>query len=549
MTKQTRASLKLYILLVIMAVAMAFSLGYVTLFVQGSQNASSSDIARIKGLKEDFLHVHGPMYIINFNSLYFNRKHFQLLDPLFIISTESAHPGIEYSTDRDCFRNLPELLSRTDFHKVWIWEEFRCGKRFRLPRDFFSQAPFIHPSGKSYALLAFESGRKNYASRDWVISNLAYFHVLEFNRLYEKIGELPGHWSILRGLSFDNLISLASGQDHILTRDFFFSRVQYPDFYFIFEYRIFSRSALEAFLRDSPYYLHNYAPGQRCFYRDGGLCWDYNTRHLFSIINRGSFLFLVGITLIIILLIRLIWVKLKSQRLEDERRRLALQVLTHEFRTPISSMLLMMERAFKHIDELEDEMQEIILSLSSDVHRLQRLTETSRNYLRVQQKGKGLVSLSYEKVDDLNHFFEEMLYSFREKYGEDKIFFTPLPEGASFELDTYWVSICFKNLINNAIDHGAFPLKITLSIPTSDLLIVEVEDAGECLFHSLAEMEKEFVKGNKSEGTGLGLNIVKKVMTEMGGELKFRANPTCFSLYIKWAKDMNGGKNVKDSFS
>ena len=45
---------------------------------------------------------------------------------------------------------------------------------------------------------------------------------------------------------------------------------------------------------------------------------------------------------------------------------------------------------------------------------------------------------------------------------------------------------------------------------------------------------QEFVKGEKSSGTGLGLNIVRKVLYDMGGELKFSKNPTKFELSIPW---------------
>lgn len=538
---RVRNSLNLYITLIVTAVAMAFSLGYFTLFIQGSNSATQDDVLRINQIKLEFLKEQNPITSINFNSIYYSRSHFQLLDPIYIMPqggapTTGRHD--QYSSNRDCFENLTELLNRSNFQKVWIWEEFRCGKRFQLPRNFFQQAPFIHPSGKSYALLAFESKRKNFDSREWVIANLPFFHVTEFNRITSQVGSLDGFWGILEKLSYEDLSALATGQDTILTRDYLFSRVQYPDFYFIFEYRVFSRQDLENFLKGTRYYLHEYEIGESCFYRDGQLCWDYNAKHFLSIVNRGSLVFLIGFLIIIILLIRLIIVKLKNQRVEDERRRLALQVLTHEFRTPIASMLLMMERLFKRIDDFDDEMQEAILHLSADVYRLQRLTETSRNYLRVQ-KGKGLVSFNFEKLDSLNTFIEDQIYVHTEKYGEDKVQFTPLEEDGEFVLDPYWLGICFKNILNNAVDHGDFPIRIYMDYNPDTSLTITVEDRGECNFTDLNEMTEEFIKGTKSEGTGLGLNIVKKVMEDMGGSLSFQPNPTRFSLTVKKPRQKN----------
>jgi signal transduction histidine kinase len=41
------------------------------------------------------------------------------------------------------------------------------------------------------------------------------------------------------------------------------------------------------------------------------------------------------------------------------------------------------------------------------------------------------------------------------------------------------------------------------------------------------------VKGTSSSGTGLGLNIVDKVMREMNGALKFDIRPTRFTLVLR----------------
>jgi len=60
-----------------------------------------------------------------------------------------------------------------------------------------------------------------------------------------------------------------------------------------------------------------------------------------------------------------------------------------------------------------------------------------------------------------------------------------------------------------------------------------VLDHGECTFEELGDMTKEFVKGTASSGSGLGLNIVRSIIEEMGGKLNFQAKPnTVFILEI-----------------
>ena len=51
--------------------------------------------------------------------------------------------------------------------------------------------------------------------------------------------------------------------------------------------------------------------------------------------------------------------------------------------------------------------------------------------------------------------------------------------------------------------------------------------------HYIKEINREFVKGNKSSGTGLGLNIVKKVVKEMQGQMLFVSDPTSFTISFK----------------
>ena len=65
--------------------------------------------------------------------------------------------------------------------------------------------------------------------------------------------------------------------------------------------------------------------------------------------------------------------------------------------------------------------------------------------------------------------------------------------------DTYWVGICVKNLVENALVHGMKPINVTLRWD-EDELFVEVGDQGECDFPDLEVITQEFVKGNKSLG-------------------------------------------------
>lgn len=519
---------------------MAFTTGYIALFIQGSYRATSSDVIEINRIKSDFQKKVDPVLFINFNSLYFSDDQFRLLDPSINI-TQTAYTQRNlhrFETKTNCEEPFGKFLNRDNFEKVWIWEEFRCGRRKTLPRSFFLEAPFLHPSGKSFAYLAFKLGKNNYDDRAWVMAHLPFFHVKELEDIRNRFGPLNGIFEILQSVGKDALSGLLKGKGTILTNDYLFARLNYPKIFNILEYRIYTRSSLNRFLKDSPFILQTFQAGKPCFYRDGPLCWDYNVKHIFQLANTSTLSLFFGLIVIILVVVRLLLVKIKAQRLEDEKRRLALRVLTHEFRTPITSLTLLLEKMGKKYDQFDEEMEEVYLRLSSEVHRLRRLTETSRNYLKAEQNDK-LLNLNCEEVPSINEFLHGVIEPFEEAHPGELVF-EPLANDKAFKADTYWLGICMKNILENAFTHGKAPVRVILKEEKNSILF-EVIDDGKCEFESLGIMTQEFIKGNKSSGTGLGMNIVKKVCREMGIELSLKLNPTTFSLKIP----LNGLKKAR----
>ena len=108
----------------------------------------------------------------------------------------------------------------------------------------------------------------------------------------------------------------------------------------------------------------------------------------------------------------------------------------------------------------------------------------------------------------------------------------------SIHTDIHWISICVRNLIENALSHGIPPICLKLSKIGNNSLQIDISDQGICKFKNLSEMTAAFAKGNKSKGTGLGLNIVSLVIKEIGGKLSFKNNPTTF-YYIDKGYKMN----------
>lgn len=514
--------MKLYFSLILTAVIMAFATGYFALFMKGSYTATPLDAIRIAELRSQFIRLHAPEKKLNLGSIYYLKEQTQLLDPVYTFTRDEN----KFSQKEDCFGSFTKQIHPLVSDKVWVWEEYRCGLRNFLPTYFFLQFPFIHPSGHSYAYLAFASKKFPFNSKSWVNNHLPLFHALELGEIKNFLGGLKGPFHFLEQMDKLSLKGVSDRQPAILTKNHLLLKAVHQVKADHLEYYIFPKWQIDRFLNDSPYYIKNYRRGKSCFHREGHICWDYNVRHLFKMANTSTLVIFFGLIFLIVLLVYLILSRIRLQRQEDQSRRLALQVLTHEFRTPVANLLLLVEKLHQNFDELSDEMQDTILRMSSGVYRLQRLTEKSRSYLRSSAQ-KGLVKLTKEELPSFFEFFEDFVLEY-----EENVSLECQGEDSSFHTDTYWLSIILKNLVENGLFHGVPPVKIKARLEER-VAIIEVSDCGECDFKELEKMTSPFVKGQKSEGTGLGLNITAQVIRSMGGKLTFSPQPTTFIIKLK----------------
>jgi len=239
----------------------------------------------------------------------------------------------------------------------------------------------------------------------------------------------------------------------------------------------------------------------RCTLEYGNLCVE----------PRQGSLDLASLSLATLLALSLAWIFLLSwQRLQTAReRRFVLQLLTHELRTPIASLTMTVEQFRANFDQLGRPGQQAFGRLIEDHQRLQQVVRGSRGYLE-QDTEAFAVPQQACLSDWLNHVTRNhsLIYC--------------LETDDEWTLPYYWLGLCLNNLIRNAFEHGADPVRLT--VRTGRRLELEVSDAGSGPGRS--------TRHHTTEGRGQGLMLVKRIMKRLGGRLTHQRHPTRYTLEI-----------------
>ena len=316
----------------------------------------------------------------------------------------------------------------------------------------------------------------------------------------------------------------------MMTRNFVFLKNESQFGFSPLSYWIYDLSELGDYLQTSDYQLVRDQPDFFCLQKAGNACWTYSSKQFVSSLYKNSLLILIGASAVVLLFLFFYIKSLWNKSREQMKQRLSLQILSHEFRTPVSSMLLLTEQLGRHFGEMNSFAQDMLTHLTSEVFKLQRIIEISRTYLQTSQ---GKIQFRHHKIDSINDWFQEFVSVFNSKIQVEF-----LSIDLSLCTDVFWLKFILSNLLTNAFHHGAEPVIVRLKNKRNKLLIT-IEDQGVCAYKSLSHMTEPFVKRTNSQGMGLGLNMVWFVVKELGHELQFSSPPTSFTLILKTKPGMS----------
>jgi len=216
------------------------------------------------------------------------------------------------------------------------------------------------------------------------------------------------------------------------------------------------------------------------------------------------------IAILALLAVSLFFVGVMKHREEAKERRFILQLLTHELRTPITSLGFTVEQFRSQFDQLNEKSQQSFGRLLADHQRLSQLAETSKGFLSIDPLAQFQKQTAY-----ISDWLDHCLGKYQLDYKLDNDYELTLPY--------YWLGICLDNLLRNAQQHGKGEISVIVS--TRPCLRIEVIDQGRFpnKFHRLV---KRLKPNANRENMGIGLTIVTRLMRKMGGRFICYRNPT-----------------------
>jgi signal transduction histidine kinase len=443
-----------------------------------------------------------PVFDVDVGARYAGRG--ELVDPRVALPRWHASPRAQaasvFAATRDCSATKPNVeITDASLAKAWAWHERSCAKNGDFS-DLLARPPFMHPSGRSYAALAKARGISDAAIGDGL-------HVLELPA-GDALGAIDSRaWE-----------AFARGDRIVLTKTALVIADHGSSG--IARIRSWERPAFEERARRASLALVARDPRSTCARpASSTLCWETLTR---AERHRGALAAAstasASLALFAAIALAVAW-RNDRKRVNADRLHV-LRTLTHELRTPATSLGIDIEPLRAAYDEMPASCQEPLLRISDGIERLNRVLHRTARYLELFERTTPLDAR--KRPVSAKETFAEM----KEEWPDGVTLEGP-ERDATIDVDVEWLSVAVRNLAENAIRHGKAPALVSWRVDAGELVIC-VTDQGE----STGLVVEPHRRSETSKGLGLGLAIVHRVAELLGGTLSHEPSPTTFTLRI-----------------
>lgn len=213
--------------------------------------------------------------------------------------------------------------------------------------------------------------------------------------------------------------------------------------------------------------------------------------------------------------------------------------ISHELKSPIASAQLAFE-SLKRFGKNDERSSKIIRSGLSETNRLHELV---KNVLLATRLETGYLP-NIQKID-LGLNIESQVSSLMVQYPKANVSLHVNPKPFIEKLDQQAFNIVCHNLIENAIKYSekeeAVQIQLTRKDASLKLVVADhgigiADDEKQKIYDRFYRIGEEGKR--KSKGTGLGLFLVRELITKNGGEITIRDNTPRGSIFtVDWPID------------
>jgi PAS domain S-box-containing protein len=218
-------------------------------------------------------------------------------------------------------------------------------------------------------------------------------------------------------------------------------------------------------------------------------------------------------------------VALEKERDLNEMKSQFITIASHEFRTPLATVLTSAELMATHLNQFDQ--TNSVKHLRKIKTSISRLKEILLDFLSTEDIKNDRINNNPETFN-LATYINTLLPEIKSYNGIHAIKFIHKGLNNEVKLDKKLLKICLTNLMINAFKFSPEGGPVELKIQNSKKgVIITVKDNGIGIPEDDQRyIFKSFFRANNTaniQGTGLGLNITQKIVTIMGGNISFKS--------------------------
>ena len=221
--------------------------------------------------------------------------------------------------------------------------------------------------------------------------------------------------------------------------------------------------------------------------------------------------------------------KLKAEEEKERMRGNLLRAVSHDLRTPLTSIYGSCSAMLENFEEISDERKMTLLKdIQADSQWLNRMVE---NLLSVTRVDAGAVRLSKHGVV-LEELIDALLVKFHKHYPAQTVQVSIPEDFVSIPMDPVLIEQVLMNLLENAVFHARGMRNLWLRVQIKNKYAVfSVEDDGcgiseDRMIHLfMGFLDREVPADSARSNMGIGLSVCKTIIMAHGSELKAGNRP------------------------